>query len=195
VGLDGRNGSPGLSASAGDVLWALLRVFFFFPLLAKSHRPFGRIDFWTATCALIMVYCAMARGCTCQFFYIIRCQGGPDRIFAVQNGFCRRDAFARGGAFVFFVRSRNSPPIPTLFTKRPMVEALPRSWNQLQRPSFSSRFPLSICNPAARFGNPRDRRYFLFSPWSIIWVGDTAGYFVGGRSIGKHAFWRRHSEP
>jgi len=71
----------------------------------------------------------------------------------------------------------------TLWTRRPLVEALPAAGMSASGLILVA-FPLSF---AVRLhGTGRNGPLLLLFAMVIIWVGDTAAYFVG-RSIGKHA--------
>ncbi|HEX9224030.1 MAG TPA: phosphatidate cytidylyltransferase, partial [Candidatus Acidoferrales bacterium] len=70
----------------------------------------------------------------------------------------------------------------TLWTRRPLVEALPAAGISASGLILVA-FPLSF---AVRLhGTGRNGPLLLLFAMVIIWVGDTAAYFVG-RSIGKH---------
>jgi phosphatidate cytidylyltransferase len=70
----------------------------------------------------------------------------------------------------------------TLFTKRPLVEALPAAGISSSGLILVA-FPLSF---AIRLhGSGAQGPLLLLFAMVVIWVGDTAAYFVG-RSIGKH---------
>jgi phosphatidate cytidylyltransferase len=71
----------------------------------------------------------------------------------------------------------------TLFTRRPMVEALPAAGISCSGLILVA-FPLSF---AVRLhGTGREGPLLLLFALVITWVGESAAYFVG-RSIGKHA--------
>jgi phosphatidate cytidylyltransferase len=71
----------------------------------------------------------------------------------------------------------------TLWTKRPLVEALPAAGISSSALLLVA-FPLSF---AVRLhAIPRQGPQLLLFALVITWVGDTAAYFVG-RSIGRHA--------
>jgi phosphatidate cytidylyltransferase len=71
----------------------------------------------------------------------------------------------------------------TLFTKRPLVEALPAAGISSSGLILVA-FPLSF---AIRLhGSGTQGPSLLLFAMVVIWVGDSAGYFVG-RSIGRHA--------
>ncbi len=72
--------------------------------------------------------------------------------------------------------------ILTLFTKRPMVEGLPSAGISASGLILIA-FPLSFAIPLHAAG-PQGPALLLFA-MVIIWVGDTAAYFVG-RSIGRY---------
>ena len=71
----------------------------------------------------------------------------------------------------------------TLWTKRPLVEALPAAGITCSALLLVS-FPLSFA--VTLHGLPRFGPKLLLFALVITWAGDTAAYFVG-RAIGKHA--------
>src|SRR5260370_8158040 len=163
-------GCTGIVA-VGVGLVTLLALFEYFALgEAIGHRAYR---FWTATCALVLVYV--------QWFAAI----------APAYGLPRRLAFDRGVDYVF----RVSPTVPdvfflfvlgvavlTLWTKRPLVEALPPAGIS-GRGLLLIAFPLSyaVRLHGLRFQGPA----LLLFAMLIICVGSTAAYFVG-RSFGKY---------
>jgi phosphatidate cytidylyltransferase len=163
-------GSTALLALA-VALVTMLALFEYFALGdAIGHRAYR---FWTASCALLLIYV--------QWFAAI----------APAYGMPRRLAFDRGIDYVF----RVSPTVPdvfflfllgiavlTLWTKRPLVEALPAAGVSASGLILIA-FPLSyaISLHGLRLQGPA----LLLFAMVIIWVGDTAAYFVG-RSFGKY---------
>jgi phosphatidate cytidylyltransferase len=163
-------GSTALLALA-VALVTMLALFEYFALGdAIGHRAYR---FWTASCALLLIYV--------QWFAAI----------APAYGMPRRLVFDRGVDYVF----RVSPTVPDVFflfvlgvavlalwTKRPLVEALPAAGVSASGLILIA-FPLSyaIGLHGLRLQGPA---LLLFS-MVIIWVGDTAAYFVG-RSFGKY---------
>jgi phosphatidate cytidylyltransferase len=149
-------------------LITLLALFEYFALgEAIGHRAYR---FWTATCALVLIY-SQWQG-NAEHGYVLglvalerRLRGGPPSLDA---------------AFFLFVLGI---AILTLFTKRPMVEGLP-SVGISASGLILIAFPLSFAIPLHAAG-PQGPALLLFA-MVIIWVGDSAAYFVG-RSIGKHA--------
>jgi phosphatidate cytidylyltransferase len=176
----------------GLVLWAptavvavalalviLLALFEFFALGdAIGHRAYR---FWTATCALLLVFVQWwtARLPQLSFF------SASPRGLALYQSF--------EGAPRFMLRA---PPTVsdvlflfllgvtalTLWTRRPFVEALPAL-------GVSSGGLILVALPltfAVRLhGIPLQGPAILLFVLVITWVGDTAAYFVG-RAIGKH---------
>jgi phosphatidate cytidylyltransferase len=152
-------------------LVTLLALFEYFALgEAIGHRAYR---FWTATCALLLVYV--------QWLATI----------------------VRSGAFVGFASSskmtwsmvRTFPraedllllfvlgiAVITLFTKRPLVETLPAAGMSASGLLLVA-FPLSYAVRLHGEGT-RGPAVLLFA-LVIIWVGDSAAYFVG-RSFGKY---------
>jgi len=149
----------------------LLALFEYFALGdAIGHRAYR---FWTATCALMLVFvqwtavAGPSRGSVHDFQYFVMIRKTPIPAPAVEDVF-----------FVFLL----GVAVLTLWTKRPMVEALPAL-------GISSSGLLLVALPltyAVRLhGAPTDGPVLLLFVLVITWVGDTAAYFVG-RAIGKH---------
>lgn len=158
--------------SLGVALVTLLALFEYFSLGdAIGHRAYR---FWTATCALALIYVqwrtAIAPG--------YELSGG----LTLQ----RKTGLFAGGmrplelAFFLFVLGI---AFLTLWTRRPLVEALPAA-------GISSSGLLLVAFPltyAVRLhGLGTEGPALLLFALVITWVGDTAAYFVG-RSVGKHA--------
>ena len=150
----------------------LLALFEYFALgEAIGHRAYR---FWTATCALLLIYAQWLatnwpaddlKEWELRYRQAFRFFGGapaiPETLFL----------FVLGIAAL------------TLWTKRPLVEALPAAGISASGLLLVA-FPLSY---AIRLhAIPMRGPQLLLFAMVIIWVGDTAGYFVG-RSIGKHA--------
>ncbi|HLB87589.1 MAG: hypothetical protein DMG35_01025 [Acidobacteria bacterium] len=154
--------------SIAVALVILLALFEYFALgEAIGHRAYR---FWTATCALVLIY-SQWRG-RAEHGYAIglvalerRLGGGPPSLDA---------------AFFLFVLGIATL---TLFTKRPMVEGLPSAGISASGLILIA-FPLSFAIPLHGAG-AQGPALLLFA-MVIIWVSDTAAYFVG-RSIGKNA--------
>ena len=150
----------------------LLALFEYFALgEAIGHRAYR---FWTATCALLLIYAQW-----------LATNWPADDLTEWELRYRQ--------AFRFF---GGAPAIPetlflfvlgiaalTLWTKRPLVEALPAAGISASGLLLVA-FPLSY---AIRLhAIPMRGPQLLLFAMVIIWVGDTAGYFAG-RSIGKHA--------
>ncbi len=163
-------GSTAIVALAVGLV-TLLALFEYFALgEAIGHRAYR---FWTATCALILVY-VQWREASAQAYTL---SGG---LTAYRN----TAWFARGlpsieEALFLFVLGIAAI---TLFTKRPMVEALPAAGISASGLILVA-FPLSFAIRVHGAGT-QGPALLLFA-MVIIWVGDTAAYFVG-RSIGRH---------
>jgi phosphatidate cytidylyltransferase len=152
-------------------LVTLLALFEYFALgEAIGHRAYR---FWTASCALLLIYVQWLMGDIPAY----KLSGG---LVAYQRSWY----FARGipsleAVFFLFVLGIAAV---TLFTKRPLVEALPAAGISCSGFILVA-FPLSF---AVRLhGTGREGALLLLFAMVIIWVGDTAAYFVG-RSIGRH---------
>jgi len=170
----------------GLVLWAstaivaiaialvmLLALFEYFALgEAIGHRAYR---FWTATCALVLVYAQW------------RIASEPT--FSLSGGLVARESgkWFGGGAVpleaVFFLFVLGIAAL-TLATRRPLVEGLPSA-------GISSSGLLLVAFPLSYGirlqGSGTLGPALLLFALVIVWVSDTVAYFVG-RSIGKHAF-------
>lgn len=153
-------------------LVTLLALFEYFALgEAIGHRAYR---FWTATCALLLIFVQWLMREQAAY----KLPGGLvayQRIWWLSNGLPAIEA-------VFFLFVLGIAAI-TLFTRRPLVEALPAAGISSSGLILVA-FPLSF---AVRLhGTGREGPLLLLFAMVIVWVGDTAAYFVG-RSIGKHA--------
>lgn len=159
-------GSTAIVALA-TALVTLLALFEYFALGdAIGHRAYR---FWTATCALVLIY-SQWRG-SAEHGYVLglvalerRLRGGPPSLDAV---------------FFLFVLGIATL---TLWTRRPLVEALPAAGASASGLLLVA-FPLTFAIRLHGLG--REGPLLLLFALVITWVGDTAAYFVG-RSIGKH---------
>jgi phosphatidate cytidylyltransferase len=151
----------------------LLALFEFFALGdAIGHRAY---KFWTATCALGIVYV--------QWLQVVLRQREPGEAvlysgpiqFVFLSGLRIEDIF-----FFFLI----GVAVITLATKRPLVEGLPAAGISSSGLLFVA-VPLSYAVRLHGAG--------LLGPWILLfalvitWVGDTAAYFVG-RAFGKRPF-------
>src|SRR5712671_6147228 len=164
-------GSTAIMAVA-VALVTLLALFEYFALgEAIGHRAYR---FWTATCALLLIYVQWLMGDIPTY----NISGGlvvQQRIWYFGNGLPSHEA-----VFFLFVLGI---AVLTLATKRPLVEALPAAGMSASGLILVA-FPLSF---AIRLhGSGTQGPPLLLFAMVIIWVGDTAAYFVG-RTIGKHA--------
>ena len=167
-------GSTALLALA-VALVTMLALFEYFALgEAIGHRAYR---FWTATCALLLIFVQdetayapilYTRTYTAVGLAVIqhsRLRGGIPPLEAVLF------LFVLGIAAL------------VLFTKRPLVETLPAAGMSASGLLLVA-FPLSY---AVRLhGEGTGGPAILLFALVIIWVGDTAAYFVG-RSIGKYS--------
>src|SRR6202040_2122894 len=168
----------------GIVLWAstawmalvlaliiVLALFEYFALGdAIGHRAYR---FWTASCALILIYAQWLASTMpadypveweLRYRHAWRFFGGPPTV---------------PGTFFLFVLGI---AVLTLFTKRPLVEALPAAGISSSGLILVA-FPLSYT--IRLHGLPSQGPLLLLFALVITWVGDTAAYFVG-RAIGRH---------
>jgi phosphatidate cytidylyltransferase len=155
----------------GTALVILIALFEFFALGdAIGHRAYR---FWTATCALGLVFV--------QWMASTANAVGPPRgtQYFVLIGKAFLSIPTIGDVFFIFLLGVT---VLTLWTKRPMVEALPAA-GITSSGLILVAFPLSY---AIRLhGAEADGPKLLMFVLVITWVGDTAAYFVG-RAIGKH---------
>jgi phosphatidate cytidylyltransferase len=151
----------------------LLALFEYFALGdAMGHRAYR---FWTATCALIILYLqwlstAVRWG---EFSGILY----PKSLDWLLVNFFPR---AEDGIFLFVI----GIAVLTLATKRPMVEALPSAGISSSGLLLVA-FPLTYAIRLHAIGRegPRHLLFVLV----VIWASDTVAYFAG-RAIGKHPF-------
>jgi phosphatidate cytidylyltransferase len=163
-------GSTAVVAIA-TALVILLALFEFFALGdAIGHRAYR---FWTAACALALVYVQWLAAIASVY----ELTGG----LAIHRMVGRVLGVIPTVPDVFFIFLLGVAAL-TLFTKRPIVEALPAA-------GISSSGLILIALPltsAIRLhGAGTDGPKLLMFVLVITWIGDTAAYFVG-RAIGKH---------
>jgi len=153
-------------------LVTLLALFEYFALgEAIGHRAYR---FWTASCALLIVY-AQWLTTTVRYGVLVGFGSLSHMTWSMVRTFPRTE----DTIFVFVLGIATL----TLFTRRPLVEALPSAGISASGLVLVA-FPLSY---AIRLhGSGTQGPALLLFAMVIIWVGDTAAYFVG-RSIGKHA--------
>jgi phosphatidate cytidylyltransferase len=163
-------GSTALLAVA-VALVTLLALFEYFALgEAIGHRAYR---FWTASCALLLISVQWLMGEQAAY----KLAGGLiayERVWWFANA-------APGLETVFFLFVLGIATV-TLFTSRPLVEALPAAGISCSGLILVA-FPLSF---AVRLhGTGREGPLLLLFALVITWVGDSAAYFVG-RSFGKY---------
>jgi phosphatidate cytidylyltransferase len=149
----------------------LLALFEFFALGdAIGHRAYR---FWTATCALALVYVQWLAAIAPAY----ELAGG----LTIHRMVGRVLGVIPTVSDVFFIFLLGVCVI-TLFTRRPMVEALPAA-------GISSSGLILIALPLTSairlYGAGTEGTKLLMFVLVITWIGDTAAYFVG-RAIGKH---------
>lgn len=152
-------------------LVTLLALFEYFALGdAIGHRAYR---FWTATCALVLIYLQWLA--TNEQVYTL---GAGETLHAAGRRFAGIAPNVADAFFLFVV----GVAALTLWTKRPLVEGLPAAGISSSGLLLVA-FPLSF---AVRLhGLEGVGPELLLFALVIVWVGDTAAYFVG-RSIGKH---------
>jgi phosphatidate cytidylyltransferase len=154
-------------------LITLLALFEYFALgEAIGHRAYR---FWTATCSLLLVFV--------QWWPVSRQAYGLPRRLPVERGaeYLFATPLTVDEVFFLFVLGI---AVLTLWTKRPLVEVLPSAGISASGLILVA-FPLSFAIPLHAV-NGQGPALLLFA-LVIVWVGDTAAYFVG-RAIGKRPF-------
>ena len=173
-----------IPAVVGLVLWGstavvalalglvtLLALFEYFALgEAIGHRGYR---FWTATCALVLIY-AQWLASAVRTYPIVGGLTAYERTWRFIIGISPLEV-----VLILFVLGIAAL---TLGTKRPLVEALPAAGISCSGLVLVAA-PLSFAIRMHGSG-PQGPELLLFA-MVIIWVGDTAAYFVG-RSIGKY---------
>jgi phosphatidate cytidylyltransferase len=157
--------------SVALALIILLALFEYFSLgEAIGQRAYR---FWTATCALLLVYVQWV-AVTVPTYQLA---GG----LALHRTISRFATGLPGVQEAFFVFVLGVAVL-TLWTKRPLVEALPAAGISSSGLLLVA-FPLSYGVRLHGF-SAEGPRLLLFA-LVIIWVGDSVAYFVG-RGLGKH---------
>lgn len=152
-------------------LVTLLALFEYFSLGdAIGHRAYR---YWTATCALVLIYVQWIA--TIEPTYQLA--GG----LALHREIGRFASGLAGVQGVFFLFVLGITAL-TLWTKRPLVEALPAAGISASGLLLVA-FPLSFS--VRLHGLGEEGPWLLLFALVITWVGDTVAYFVG-RAIGKH---------
>jgi phosphatidate cytidylyltransferase len=165
-------GSTALLALA-VALVTLLALFEFFALgEAIGHRAYR---FWTATCALLLIF-VQEQTVYKPMQYMHMRSGG---LLVYPTGWLVGGIPPIEAVLFLFVLGIAAL---VLFTKRPLVETLPAAGMSTSGLLLVA-FPLSYAIRLHGDGI-RGPAILLFA-LVIIWVGDTAAYFVG-RSIGKY---------
>jgi phosphatidate cytidylyltransferase len=165
--------------SLAVALVMLLALFEYFSLgEAIGHRAYR---FWTATCALALVY--------------VQWQAAVAPSYELSGGLIleRKTVWFAGGVpsleIVFFLFVLGIAVL-TLSTKRPLVETLPAAGISASGLLLIA-FPLTFAIRLHGLGT--EGPFLLLFALVITWVGDTAAYFVG-RALGKHAL-AQHLSP
>ena len=152
-------------------LVTMLALFEYFALgEAIGHRAYR---FWTATCALLLIFAQW-----------LMAGEAAHRLSGDLVAYRRFWWFASAGTgleMVFFLFVLGTAVI-ALFTKRPLVETLPAAGISSSGLILVA-FPLSYAIRLHGAGSLGPA--ILLFAMVIIWVGDTAAYFVG-RSFGRH---------
>jgi phosphatidate cytidylyltransferase len=148
----------------------LLALFEYFALgNAIGHRAYR---FWTATCALVLVFVQWnaPRETFSPMLQVVTRIGILGSWFALPR---LEDVF-----FIFLI----GVTVLTLWTRRPMVEALPAAGISSSGLLLVA-FPLSFALRLEAI--PQQGPAILLFVLVITWVGDTAAYFVG-RAMGTY---------
>jgi phosphatidate cytidylyltransferase len=157
--------------AVGLALVILLALFEYFAMgEAIGHRAYR---FWTATCALALVYVQYLPAIAPSY----ELAGG----LTVHRMIGRVLGIIPTVQDVFFIFVLGVAAL-TLFTKRPIVEALPAagiSASGLLLVAFPLTFTVRL------HGFSADGPKLLMFALVITWVGDTSAYFAG-RALGKH---------
>ncbi len=137
---------------------------------AIGHRAYR---FWTASCALLLVYAQWIAAIEPGY----QLAGG----LLLQRLMGRYAAGLGSTQGIFFLFVLGVAAL-TLWTKRPLVEALPAAGISASGLLLVA-FPLTF---AVRLhGLSREGPRVLLFALVITWIGDTVAYFVG-RAVGKH---------
>jgi len=170
VGMVLRGSTAAVAVAMAFVI--LLSLFEYFALgEAMGHRAYR---FWTATCALLLVYLQWLASAASSWALsggavLHRAPGRFLGLLSVQDAFF---VFVLGIAAI------------TLFTRRPLVEGLPAvgiSASGLLLVAYPFSFAVRL------HGVPSIGPTLLLFALVVVWVGDTAAYFVG-RAIGRVKF-------
>jgi phosphatidate cytidylyltransferase len=152
-------------------LVTVLALFEYFSLGdAIGHRAYR---YWTATCALVLIYVQWIAAIEPTY----QLAGG----LALHREIGRFASGLAGVQGVFFLFVLGITAL-TLWTKRPLVEALPAAGISASGLLLVA-FPLSFS--VRLHGLGEEGPWLLLFALVITWVGDTVAYFVG-RAIGKH---------
>ncbi len=166
-------GSTAIVALAVGLV-TLLALFEYFALgEAIGHRAYR---FWTASCALLLIF---VQEQTAYWPMLYRLRHLAVGLIAQPSGWLEGGIPPIEAVFFLFVLGIAAL---ALFTKRPLVETLPAAGISSSGLLLVA-FPLSYAIRLHGEGT-RGPAVLLFA-LVIIWVGDTAAYFVG-RSIGKY---------
>lgn len=155
----------------GMALVILLALFEFFALGdAIGHRAYR---FWTAACALGLVYVQFLAAIAPSF----ELEGG----LAIHREIGKILGVLPTIADVFFIFLLGAVAL-TLWTRRPLVEGLPAAGISSSGLIFVA---LPLTYAIRLHGQETNGPKLLLFALVITWVGDTVAYFVG-RGIGKH---------
>jgi phosphatidate cytidylyltransferase len=170
VGLVLWGSTPMVAVAVG--LLTLLSLFEYFALGdAIGHRAYR---FWTAACALLLIYVQWRMGDVPAY----KLSGGLI-LYQTPEWFVRGMVSIEAVFFLFVL----GIAVLSLWTKRPLVEALPAAGISASGLVLVA-FPLSFAVRLHGSG-PQGPLLLLFT-MVIIWASDTSAYFAG-RSMGRHS--------
>jgi phosphatidate cytidylyltransferase len=164
-------GSIGAMA-IGLALVILLALFEYFALGdAIGHRAYR---FWTATCSLVLVFVQWIAAITPLYAF-----AGGLTVHRIGRIWLNIPIPTVSDVFFLFVLGVTAL---TLWTRRPIVEALPAAGISASGLILVA-FPLTFT--VRLHGIGKEGPWLLMFALVITWAGDTAAYFAG-RELGKH---------
>ena len=165
--------APTSIVALATALVTLLALFEYFALGdAMGHRAYR---YWTAFCTLLILYLQWLKSAV-QFGDFGSIVAPSHATWLLHHYYPRAE-----DVFLFFFVG---VACITLATRRPLVEALPSAGISSSALLLVA-FPLSYTIRYRELGDEGPR--LLLFVLVVIWVSDTAAYFVG-RAIGKHPF-------
>jgi phosphatidate cytidylyltransferase len=158
--------------AVGLALVILLALFEYFAMGdAIGHRAYR---FWTASCALLLVFVQWLAAIAPLYAF-----AGGLSVHRIGRIFLNIPIPTVSDVFFLFVLGVTAL---TLWTKRPIVEALPAAGISASGLILVA-FPLTFT--VRLHGIGKEGPWLLMFALVITWAGDTAAYFAG-RELGKH---------